>query len=192
MWTKMRSSLAGGPQKLGLRSTWTYWSVSYLTNVNGPLPTVGFWKNGCCSSWLGSTAPRMCSGQDLEAEEADAGNEASVRRVEVEAEGGVVDDDQARRRVDLAVAEVLVAGDDRGWSRRRGGAGVHGRLEGELDVLGGQRRAVAPLHAFAQVEGDRLAVGAGLPAFAPGAAGGSSRRRRSAACPGTGTRSAGR
>ena len=63
MWTKMRSSLAGGPQKFGLRSTWTNWSVSYLTNVNGPLPTVGFWKNGCCSSWVGSTAPRMCSGR---------------------------------------------------------------------------------------------------------------------------------
>ena len=104
-------------------------------------------------------------GQDLEAEEADARHEARVRRIEVQTEGRVVDDDQAWRRVDLAVAEVLVALDDGGWSGRRGGACVHGRLEREVDVFCRQRRAVAPLQAFAEIEGDRLAIGAGFPAL---------------------------
>src|SRR5262249_16110222 len=59
-------------------------------------------------------------GQDLESEEADAGHEASIGRIKVQSEGRVVDDDQTGWRVDLAVTEVLVAGDDRGWSWRRG------------------------------------------------------------------------
>ena len=84
---------------------------------------------------------------------------------ELEAEGGVVDDDQAWRRGDFAVAEILVALDDGGWARRGARADIHGRLERELDVFGGQWRAVAPLEALAQEEGHRLAVGRGLPAF---------------------------
>jgi hypothetical protein len=63
MRTKTRRTFGAPLWYVSLATNSTNWSVLYCTNLYGPFPTVGVWKNGWRDNCSGGTLPSTCLGR---------------------------------------------------------------------------------------------------------------------------------